>query len=205
MNGINLGGIGNISGGQYDSIKVEGISSCSNNIKAEDICVEGVFTCSGEVEAGFLHCKGVSDFKANIRAKRILVEGVLTEKDGTKIEAEEIDCEGVIKTGGEISADNLKAKGVINAKEIYGDHILINTHYAFNKIRRFFRGERSDIKLIEATTIELSGVTADTVNGKDIVIGPDCRINSVDCSGTLSIDSSSSVGKITGEYTRKDR
>jgi hypothetical protein len=62
---------------------------------------------------------------------------------------------------------------------------------------------KSDVKLIEATTIDLSGVSAETVNGKDIIIGPNCKIDHIDCSGTLSIDRSSSVGNITGDYTKR--
>lgn len=203
MNNFKLGGIGRINGGQYDSINLEGVSSCSDNIKAEQMHVKGVFNCAGEVEAGLLNCEGVSNYSRNIRAKNMIVSGVINVKEGTKIEAEEIDCEGVINTKGEIYADIMKAKGAVSAIGIYGDQVIINTHYSFSRVRRIFRGERSDVKLIEATVIELSGVTADTVNGKNIIIGPDCRIKNIDCSGTISIDRDSSVEHITGEYTRK--
>jgi cytoskeletal protein CcmA (bactofilin family) len=205
MKDFNLEGIGRISGGVYDTLNLEGVSSCSQNIKAEQIHIEGVFTCSGTVQAGLLYCEGVSDFKADIRAKKLVVEGVLNEKSGTKIEAEEISCDGVIRTGGEISADILKADGCVSANEIFGDRISIFTHYPINKIRRFFNAAKSDVKLIEATTIELSGVTAETVNGRDITIGPNCNIDRIDCSGTLFVDISSRVNTITGEYTRRDK
>lgn len=204
MQGFNMEGFGRISGGTYDTLKLEGVSSCSENIKADKMRVEGVFTCSGEVEAGVLYCGGVSDFKKNIRAKELIVEGVLNEKSGTKIEAEKISCEGVIKTGGEIYSDILKANGCVSANEIFGDQISIKTHYV-SKIRKFFNSPKSDIKLIEATSIELSGVTAETVNGRDITIGPNCTIGKIDCSGTLFVDGSSTVGTITGEYLRRDR
>lgn len=204
MQGLNLEGFGRISGGVYDTLNLDGVSSCSDNIKAEKMHIKGVFTCSGEVQANYLYCEGVSDFKTNIRAKKIVVEGVLNEKSGTKIEAEEISCEGVIKTGGEIYADILKADGCVSANEIYGDRIGINTRY-LSKIRKFFNSPKSDIKLIEATTIELSGVTAETVNGRDITIGPNCNIGKIDCNGTLFVDASSIVNTITGEYARRDR
>jgi hypothetical protein len=203
MQGFNMEGFGRISGGVYDTINLEGVSSCSDNIKAESIHIKGVFTCSGEVQAGYMYCGGVSNFKSNIRAKKLVVEGVLNEKDGTKIEAEEIICDGVIKTGGEISADILKADGCVVAKEIVGDQIKIYTHYPVNKIKNFFNSSKSDVKIIEATTIDLSGVTADFVNGKDITIGPNCKIGSIDCSGTLSIDQTSVVNNITGNYTMR--
>ena len=203
MNDFNMGGVGKFNGGTYDSIVLEGVSSCSDNIKAENMRIKGVFTCSGSVEAGILDCGGVSDFKADIRAKKLIVEGVFNTKDGVKIEAAEITCDGVIKTSGEIYADVLTADGCVAAKEVYGDRITIHTHYPVNKIMKFFHRSKSEIGLIEATTIDISGVSADTVNGKDITIGPNCRVESVDCSGTLFIDGSSVVNNITGEYVRR--
>jgi len=203
MQNINLEGIGTISGGEYDTINVEGVGSCTNNIKAENIHIEGVFNCAGEMEAGLLYCEGVANFKSNIRARKINVEGVLSVKDDYKIEAEEIICEGIIKTGGEISADIIKADGCIAAKDIVGDQIIINSRYHANRIINFFTRIKSEVKLIEATTIELRGVTADTVNGRDITIGPNCRIDNIDCNGFLFIDKNSSVGTITGNYTMR--
>jgi cytoskeletal protein CcmA (bactofilin family) len=204
MENFRMEGIGKITGGEFQTLTVEGVGSCSNNIKAENIEIEGVFNCAGDVDAGYLYCKGVADFKANIRAKKMVIEGVFSAKEGNKIEAEEIICDGVIKTGGEISADRISAEGCIAAKEVYGDNIKINSKYHANRFINFFNREKSEVHLLEATTIELSGVTADTVNGKDITIGPNCRIDSIDCSGTLYIDRSSFVRNISGEYTTRN-
>ncbi len=203
MNDFTLEGLGKISGGEYDNINLGGVSSCTDSIKAENIHIEGVFTCSGEIVAGRMHCAGVSDFKANIRAKNLIVEGVINVKAGTKIEAEEITCDGVIKSRGEISSDNFNAEGCVSAKEIVGDRIRIVTYHAVNRFRRFFNQTKSDVDLVEATTIELSGVTAENVNGSDITIGPYCKIKNIDCSGTLFIDSTSEVKNITGSYVMR--
>jgi len=197
-------GVGRISGGEFDTITVKGVGTCSDSIKAENIHVEGVFNCSGEAVTGLLHCAGVSEFKSNIRAKRITIEGVLTQKEGTRIEAEEIICDGLLKTGGEISADIIKADGCIVAKEIFGDQVKIKSYYRAKRIVNFFTREKSEIRLIEATTIELKGVTADIVNGRDITIEANCIIDKIDCSGVLYIDKSSTVNTITGNYTRRD-
>jgi cytoskeletal protein CcmA (bactofilin family) len=201
MQDFSLEGVGKINGGEYHNLNVGGVGTCTGDLKVDDIRVEGVLNCSGSLEAGYFSCEGVADFKSDIRAKKIDIEGVLNSKGG-KIEADEIYCEGVIKARGEISAEVLRAEGCINASEIVGDRIIISYYRTWSNFIRLFRKERSHINMIEATSIELSGVTADTVNGKDIVIGPDCIINNLDCSGTLSIDKSSVVKNITGTYTR---
>lgn len=203
MDVFKMEGVGKINGGEFQSLKVEGVGTCPSNIKAENLEIEGVFNCSGDVDAGYLYCEGVANFKANIRAKKLVVEGVFNSKGGSKIEAEEIICEGVIKTSGEILADRITAEGCIAAKEIYGDDIRINSKYHANRVINFFNREKSEVNLIEATTIELCGVTADVINGKDITIGPNCKIEKIDCSGTLFVDRSAIVRTITGEYTMR--
>ncbi len=203
MRDFYIEGVGSINGGEFGNIKVEGVGNCSGDIKADMLIIEGVFNCKGGLEVNMLDCEGVADFQSNIRAKKIVVEGVLNAKKDSKIEAEEIICEGVIKTGGEVSADIIQAEGYISADEIVGDKIFIDSDYHPRLFSRMFRRWRSEVRLIEATNIELRGVSAASVNGKDIIIGPDCKIDSIDCSGTLSIDRSSQVGKITGEYTMR--
>ena len=49
------------------------------------------------------------------------------------------------------------------------------------------------VQLIEATTIELRGVTAGTVNGQDVRTGPYCGIGNLDCNGTLYVDPKAEV------------
>lgn len=200
MQDLKMEGVGSISGGEYDSVKVEGVCNCSSSIKAKEMSIEGVFNCAGELEVGYIYCEGVAN-TSNIRAKRITVEGVLKVKGEGKLEAEEIRCDGVIKTSGEISADILNAEGCISAKEIVGDSIKIDSHNHGRHFLPFTKKTGSRVSLIEATTIELSNVEADTVNGKDIVIGPYCRIENIDCSGTLSIHRDAYVRNITGDYT----
>ena len=201
MTDYRMEGICKISGGEFGSMTVDGVGTCTGNLKAENICINGVFKCHGTLEAGSINSDGTADFDSNIRAGKMNVDGVLSAKGDAKIEAEEIACNGVIRAK-EISADIIKADGVINAKEITGDRISINS--CGNLITKFFLKKFSHIDLIEATQIELNGVVAKSVNGKDIMIGPNCEIENLDCSGTLYIDKKSNVKNISGDYTMKN-
>lgn len=203
MNTVNFKGVGQIDGGEYGTVSVDGVCNCSGDIKAESIIIDGVFKSTGAVESAFIHCDGVAELKSHIRAGKLEVDGVVNVKGGTKIEATEIECDGVINLDGEISADIINADGYISAKEIVGDKIIIKSHSS--RLTQFFtKWKHSKIDLIEATTVELKGVTARSVNGKDISIGPRCRIQKIDCSGTLYIHKNAEVKEITGEYTRKE-
>jgi cytoskeletal protein CcmA (bactofilin family) len=201
MYDYNMEGIGKINGGEFGTVTVDGVGTCTEDLKAETIRVNGVFKCRGTLEAGFMQTDGTAEVNAYIRAKKMVVEGMLTVRGEGKIEAGEIECEGMIKAG-EISADIINADGFINAREIVGDRIVIRSHS--NRIAQFFTKRFSHIELIEATNIEIHGVVAKAVNGQNIVIGPNCIIDSVDCSGTLTVHDSSSIKTMTGDYTMKN-
>ena len=170
-----------------DKMEIDGmlnIQGC-NRLEANCICCEGAISISGHI-------------MTDIMVKRADINGALSVRGNGKIEGDEIYCDGALHIEGQISADIVSIDGIVTAREIVGDIITIDS---FAKPPPVF-GACSVIGTIEATNIELSGVTARTVNGSNIVIGPGCRISSIDCNGTLSIDRSSIVNKITGNYTR---
>jgi hypothetical protein len=127
-------------------------------------------------------------------------------KDNQKMEAESLYCEGLLNSGGDLYVDSIKAAGCLKVRGIYGDNIEINSlgktvnsfKKLLEKINLVSNVCGSKITTIEATTVHLSGVNAQTVNGHDIVIGPGCEIDTIDCTGTLKIHESSKVNHIIG-------
>jgi hypothetical protein len=205
MNNYSIEGIGNINGGQFMELRVEGVGTNKGDIKADRIAVEGVFKSTGYLEANLFDCEGVCDIYGNIRVKKINIEGVINMKNNQKMEAEMLYCEGYLTSGGDLYVDSLKATGCIKVKGIYGDNIDINSFgKTINQFKKIFvinilkKSCLSKVTTIEATTICLSGVNADTINGHDIIIGPGCVINTIDCTGTLKIHESSKVEHILG-------
>jgi cytoskeletal protein CcmA (bactofilin family) len=142
----------------------------------------------------------VAKVEGLIRAKTAHIEGTIKLK-GDRFEADKIECTGILTVEGEINADNVIAEGVINAREIYGDYIEINSHFKhmFGFFDGFFSGYRcSKIGIIEATTVSISGVKCDTVNGHDVTIGEGCKVKNVCCDGVLNIHPNAQVENITG-------
>lgn len=201
MNGFTINGVGTIDGGKFDSLKIDGIGKCTEDIEAENIEIDGMFECNGNIKAGLFDCDGMTKLKGNLEAKKLDVDGMLSVKSG-KIEAEEIYCDGLITADGEVSADLIEADGYICAQEIVGDKVSIKSKKRNIKFVKLFH-KKSEINIIEATTIALEGVWANAVNGRDITIGPHCEIKSIDCNGTLSIHEKATVGSVTGQYTMR--
>lgn len=202
MQDIKIDGTGIIESGKYGVIEIDGSGKCTGDLQAESIKVDGLFRCAGSIQTGRLDCDGMVKIAGNIQAKSIDIDGYLKVSGGTRIEADEIRCDGMIRLEGEVSADVILADGFICAKEIVGETVRIKSKAG--RFLRLFWGKRSRIPLIEATTIELQGVVADTVNGKDITIGRDCRIERVDCSGTLSVGRGARIGEISGGYKMRE-
>jgi hypothetical protein len=142
----------------------------------------------------------VITIEGNMRVGTADIDGVVTV-NGDKIEADRIDCDGVLSTEGEISADIIEADGLISAKEIVGDHIKIKSYR--NPVVLFFSKRSgtklpkfSRIDLIEGTTVELRGVQAKSVNGHDVNIGKNCEIEKVSASGVLIVHPSSKIAEV---------
>jgi cytoskeletal protein CcmA (bactofilin family) len=202
MENLKIDGMGTVTGGEYGNVSIDGMGKCTGDLSAETVSIDGMFRCSGKLTAKKLHCDGMATFFGDIKAENVEIDGMITVAGESRMEAAEIVCDGYIKLGGEISADVIKADGYISAREITGDNIYI--HSRGHRFFGLFHRPHSHIELIEATTVELRGVVAQTVNGRDVTINSGCTIENLDCSGTLYISSGSRVRNISGNFSRKE-
>lgn len=190
-------------------------------LKAEQADIMGVVKAGTMAEAEKMSVMGVLK-SACAKIKKLeasgalqienVLEGDRADVSGTvragKVEMAWLSCSGYIRADGQILADRIEAKGILQAKEILGDHICIDNRHLRKEARRTLFGKKfmsgsdacsvSSAELIEATTIILYNVQAKQVNGQDIIIGSDCIVDQVDCSGTLKISRSAQVGEIQG-------
>jgi hypothetical protein len=155
----------------------------------------------GNVTAKKFECDGVMTIHGNLRAGGAKIDGVITV-NGSKVEADRIDCDGFLCAKGEVSADVIDADGAINAKEIVGDRIRIKSYIKRGLLKFFSRiGEKafmkySEIDLIEGTDVDLTGVRAMSVSGHDVTIGDGCEIERVSASGALNIHPAAKVREV---------
>lgn len=186
---------------------VDGAYHTGGLLESQKITIDGALSCR-DLRAGTVRCDGKLSVLNSFYAADAHIDGIL-ESSGN-IEAETFCAEGYVTAHGQISADKVEIYGMVHADEIVGDRILIDLDTRPRSIRRiakFFEtlmNKKPEEKklcanLIEATTIELTGVTAVTVSGENITIGPDCCIEHLECSGKYSIDGSSTVRTINGE------
>lgn len=195
-------GVVSFEGGVYGDLNINGVATAEGPLEADTIDIDGVFNARSDMNCQSLKASGVATIDGNLRIKTMDVDGVVTVH-GSKVEADRIVCDGVLTADGQVSADTINANGFINAKEIVGDHISIQSYTRSFFFRMWVKlkeavgsHDYSKVDLIEATTINLRGVHAHTVSGQDITIGPGCRIDKVDASGSLSIDQDAEVREV---------
>ena len=188
-----INGVSSVNGGEYDELVIKGVITCNGDIKARTINVDGVVTANGKLKAEeSIALDGVITVNGAIRSKEIRVGGVCTIKD--TMEADHILCKGVITCKGQISADLVEGNGILSAKEIVGEKVML--HCEIKKRYFSITPKLSNAELIEATEIDIDGIKCETVNGHNITIGPNCIVENVDCSGTLSIAPTAQVKNI---------
>ncbi|MDR3037408.1 MAG: FapA family protein, partial [Coriobacteriales bacterium] len=185
MKSDHIGGVITFPGGIFDRLKIDGVCTTTGPLEANDLHIEGVFTGNGDVKADRFDCEGVVTINGNLRAKHADIDGVVTIS-GNKVEGDFIKCDGVLTIKGQVSADVIEAQGFINATEIVGDRIIIKSFRKSPIFKLWIKFKKavgnpdfSKVDLIEATTVELRGVRAHSVNGENVIIGPACVIDEV--------------------------
>lgn len=194
--------MGAINGGKYEDIAIDGVGKIKGDIEVNRLNINGVCKCTGLLSSTEFVCDGVFDGNRNIKSKNIRVDGVMKLSAGN-LEGNCLYCDGVLQTKGNVSFDIVDINGYISAKEITGDSIKIHNNIDRNvdmekNIFHFLKGNTNSknyctIELIEASTINIQGVKAQTVSGEDVVINKDCEVNVVNAIKSLRIHPSAIV------------
>lgn len=214
-NDIDIDGVTSLDGGEFNRVTIDGVVSVKSDIQANKMEIDGVFSSSSNVTVNHLELDGVGNFKGNLRCHTADIDGVINLRDG-KLEADMLNCDGVLKAEGEVNVDKITADGCISAKEIYGDDIRIcsppnHAHGILAGIGNFLRSinlnnnleklkntRGSKIGILEATKVVLEYTEVQSLCGTDVTIGEGCYVENVDCDGTLRISQHARVRNISG-------
>lgn len=203
---------------------VRGDAEITGSLKTEGACtvegqvrVNGSLKSEGEFRCGKLLVSGVLKCEAPVRAEEISVSGALkTEAD---VQAEAFRSTGPVTIGGELNAESVELElngesaiesivgGSVrvrcalegNSGQDRGIHVHLDLDLPFLGKRRvdYDKAMRPHLAadLIEADEIDLEYTDCETVRGVNVRIGPECVIDRVEYSGTLSTAPYATVGE----------
>ena len=187
-----------------NSIICNGSARFFGGLNIKELHCNGSLISSGTqpVQIGQIYCSGATKFFSDVITDTIDTDGSFNTENGCNLNAKRVFCDGSIIVNGDINTDMLNADGYIFANTINSKKVYINSMPG-RKLRKLL-AKKSDtaISLINADEIELIGVKASKVIGKNIKIGSGCIIDSVECSGELSIDENAKVSEILGDYQK---
>lgn len=210
-NDMHISGSGTIAAGEYGSVHVSGSGRingsiactdlhCSGSAKAGgdvicsgDVKCSGSFHCDGKVEAAYISCSGSAKIDGSIKAGSIRVSGA--------IKASDMEAENIVVSGG------CGVPGLMNAETV---EINLGGRCAIGSIgcgtlkvklgsgcSPFWFGRSRDdlleVGTIEGDEIELENTTANIVRAKNVIIGKNCNIKTVEYHTRLTVDPSSEV------------
>ena len=197
-----ISGTGTVLGNLRCSGKVNssGSGKVKGDLEANDVSTSGAFSVDGG-----LHCKKTAASgmlqAASVTADAIHVSGML--KCDEDISAEDAVIHGCVESGGLINAEKLevvfdsgsKANCIggssirIRRKGVVGAAIL---KFIGKKDAGYFKVNGS----IEGDDIDIEYVIAESVTGRNVKIGPGCKIGRVIYSGNYTGNDESEIGTV---------
>ena len=209
-----IGGIGSVSGGEYDSIRIDGIGKLKGRIKANQISASGMSRSKGEIEASLLNINGIHKAKRTIKVREAAINGVLRLKTAS-LHADKINCTGCLYCGRELSADQISIQGIFSISHIYGDTVRLvsdeTAHLPIGRKSRLFcrllfgfripdGASRADY--VECTELVASNTKFKTIHAGSVTLSQNCEVDKIYCDGPVTADSTCTIGKIISSQSK---
>ena len=200
---VTIAGAGTVRGDlDANALKVAGTADMQGTVVAKRVVVNGTATFNGDVQTSEFTISGTSDVRGglgvgvlkvsgactisgSVNAQRIEIRG--TTKIAGDVQAESFEAQGVFSVGGLLNAGTVTIKlyGGCDAHDIGGETIDVRLGSAWAFLP-FFGDRNLTADAIEGDTVYLENTRAKVVRGANVTIGPDCQIDLVEYTGTLS-------------------
>jgi len=213
---VKISGSGKIDGDiRCKIIGISGSASIDGYIYTEELKISGSCKILGDTKCEIGKVSGSASVEGNMSGKEIRISG------GTKIlgnmNFNTIETSGALTTGGDVEGENViingvcKVDGLINgeniditlhskswSKELGGEKITISRKESSPILKIFsktiMRGSFV-CESIEGNDIYIEYTESSVVRGKNINIGPGCKISKVEYYDTLDIHEDAEVGE----------
>jgi len=203
------------TGGDLEAATIHIAGSCmmEGRVKAGAFDASGSFNVGRDLEAKTLRGAGTGEVGGDVRAEtlkfsgRLIAGGTVKAREATisgfaecggNLEADQLQLGGAFDVGGSVSGQRIQIAlaGHSRASEIVAPEIVVR-RASWRWQMLDFAWRRSTALLsaetIEGETVHLEATRAGTVSGRQVTIGPGCRIEVVEYSESLHIDPQADV------------
>lgn len=200
---LDISGMSTIEGKvESDRIKASGMGKMEDQVTADEMDVSGSLECQGNVTAKELEIAGMFKAKQCLKVEKLYVTGMVTVEED--ITGERIQCEGMLKSNGFLNCESLEisARGCSKLNEVGAANIKVwaGESYINGFIGRFLpdflKENKVTANVIEGDNIEIESCEAKIVRGKNIKLGPKCKIGLVEYTGTCEVSPEAKVDEV---------
>lgn len=200
-NKFNISGNGKVVGNiNSESFSTSGNCKIEGDLNSKELNISGSLKCLNNINSEKVNVSGVTKIEEKLQGHTIKGSGVL--KVASDIECEEIYINGAIKCGGFLNCENFELRiegkseideiGASTVKISYERRLLQSIFHLFVP-KKFYK---LTVNSIEGDNIYLENSDVKIIRGKNIKIGADCDIDTIEYSGTIEIDDRSKVKNI---------
>ncbi len=192
---LHCSGATNVEGSlAVKNAKISGsLSTEGGAVIEEALGVSGSFKSEGELRVGSLSVSGVCKTEGSISGNEIAVSGVLQTPGD--VQAERFSASGALSIDGLLNAETvtIELSGDSMIRSIGGGRVQVKKKSGSFVILGFKRRVHLNCEQIEADEIDLEYTDCETVRGVNVRIGPECVIDRVEYSGSLTTDPNCTV------------
>ncbi|MFR1517812.1 MAG: hypothetical protein ACLSVG_03405 [Clostridia bacterium] len=216
MRSEKIDGIGSMTGGEYDSIQIDGIGKLKGDAKANQVSVDGILRSKGKIEAAVLNINGIHKAKRSIKVKEMHIDGILNLKKAA-LQADKIKCTGALFCNREVNADVIDLQGIYNISHIYGDSITLTYEESSRNIpgrknsalfKMLFGFSVPDgygkADYVECTSLCATNTKFKTIRAGSVSLSQNCEADKLYCDGPISIDASCKIGEIISKKNQEE-
>jgi cytoskeletal protein CcmA (bactofilin family) len=203
------------TGGDLEAAAVNIAGSCmmEGAVKAGTFAASGTFAVGRDLEAKTLRGSGTGEIGGDVRAEtlkfsgRLMAGGTVKAREATisgfaecggNLEADQLQLSGAFDVGGSVSGQRIQIAlaGRSQAAELVAPEISVRrASWRWRMLEFAWRQSTAllTVETIEGNNIHLEATRAGTVRGRQVTIGPGCRIEVVEYAESLHIDPQADV------------
>ncbi|MEF9992493.1 MAG: hypothetical protein RRZ84_01210 [Romboutsia sp.] len=122
---LNINGIGNYSGGEFDRIDISGVGKVNGDLKCNTFDSSGIGKIYGNIQSDKFNTSGITKVEGNITSKSIDISGML--KCTKDIKVDKIEVSGTVTIEGKLNSNKIVGSGLLNVKsDIQCEEVDIN-------------------------------------------------------------------------------
>ncbi|MGL4799812.1 MAG: polymer-forming cytoskeletal protein [Cellulosilyticaceae bacterium] len=188
-----------------DRFSVAGSSKIEGNVKGRKIEINGSCKIVGGIEGEEARICGSATIEGGAKVGKLGIYGSVAI--GQDIEAEELCIKGMLKHEAFINAEKVIIDSSMNTgrsltfNEIGASHVSMNKEENggfWKKVVIFLNGKAGRIvgNVIEADYIQIEAATIGIIRGGHVEIGPECEIETVEYTESITIHETARVGNV---------